>query len=760
MNKERPSSNKSLSIFDWRYSLRWRLIITLGVIIIIMLLGISLGVFAYIRLTEERLWQDRQQEVTGLAASVVSEFLTRELQGLLLLGTLESDDLTPQVMDSFIELSPDLLEIIRLDEKGTILASVYQDAPLMANLFTISQSAWFLESRAGGQYLSEIELSTAGEPYLIVSVPASDDGVMAARLSGEVLWQLVLQLQSGETGQAYLINQDGLIVAHTNKDYAESHTSLKDEPNFAGLMEALNSEWQGSYINLDGEQVEGIISPIKGSQWRVVTEVTTAETTTTSRTALIILGGGIVFMGLLLTLLTGIIVERTIIRPLRQLQAGANRLGQGDVQHKLEIHQKDELGQLAMTFNQMATEIQSIYDTLENRVTERTHRLELAAVMSERLTGILDLDGLLLDLVNQVKQTFGYYHAHVYLLDRRQEELIVAAGTDKAGAEMKARGHSIPLNAPISLVAQTARTQEVIIVNDVAQIENWLPNPLLPNTKAELVVPIILEGGLVGVLDIQDNETEGLDESDVSTLRLLANQVAIAIRNAQQFAEVEESLKRAQAAQDRYLGQAWASSQLEQQEAEYIYKRSDSVDLSEELLASMEAKVFDQAQASVEILDDETTPKSLLAPVSIGNKTIGVLQAYNTDHADPEQLWNEDDLALVEAVLDQVAQTAENLRLFEETQERASREQLITQVTNKMRRAHNIEALMNITASEIKDALGIARTFIHLGNTDDQEKNASNGVEKASNDKPSNPLSTNADSVLNTNSHSQGQTNA
>jgi CheY-like chemotaxis protein len=146
-------------------------------------------------------------------------------------------------------------------------------------------------------------------------------------------------------------------------------------------------------------------------------------------------------------------------------------------------------------------------------------------------------------VVNQVKDNFGYYYAHSYLLDDNTAKLVVAAGTGKAGAEMKQAGHNIPLNAPTSLVARAARNGQVVKVDNVRQAEDWLPNPLLPDTYAEMAVPIILgaEGKVVGVLDVQENKIGGLDEGDANLLRSLANHVAVALTNARLFEQTVQA---------------------------------------------------------------------------------------------------------------------------------------------------------------------------------------------------------------------------
>jgi GAF domain-containing protein len=102
----------------------------------------------------------------------------------------------------------------------------------------------------------------------------------------------------------------------------------------------------------------------------------------------------------------------------------------------------------------------------------------------------------------------------------------------------------------------------------------------------------------------------------------------------------------------------------------------------------------------------------LVAPITLGGTTIGDLQLHGVD---PGKEWSESELALIRAVVDQVAQTAENLRLLDETQERASREQLVGQISDRLRRAPDVETLMKVAVSELSRVLDPARTFVRLG---------------------------------------------
>ncbi|MFC1975368.1 GAF domain-containing protein, partial [Chloroflexota bacterium] len=202
---------------------------------------------------------------------------------------------------------------------------------------------------------------------------------------------------------------------------------------------------------------------------------------------------------------------------------------------------------------------------LEQLVAARTQRLEAVAIVSGRLNAILDINQLAKELVDQVKERFDYYHAHIYLLDKERQKLTLNAGYGEAGAEVKAQGHHIPLNAPTSLVAHAARRREIIYVDDVRQASDWLPNPWLPDTHSEMAVPIIAEDEVIGVLDVQSDQVAGLDEGDMDLLCSLANQVAVAMTNAQ-FYQIEQELRRQEAERAQELAKVNADLKAAQDE--------------------------------------------------------------------------------------------------------------------------------------------------------------------------------------------------
>lgn len=434
--------------------------------------------------------------------------------------------------------------------------------------------------------------------------------------------------------------------------------------------------------------------------------------------------------------LTAIAVH--VLRPIGQLTQAATAIAEGDLNHSVPLlNSNDELEILSTSFNRMTGQLRDLVGQLEQRVTARTQRLEIVASLSERLNAILDLNELLAEVVNQVKDNFGYYHAHIYLLDEKGEKLVVAEGTGPAGAEMKVKGHAIRLDTPTSLVARAARTGEIVRVDNVREAKDWLPNPLLPNTYSEMAVPIISEGKVVGVLDVQQDRVAGLDDGDESLLRSLANQVSVEIRNARQFAEVEASLKEAREIQQRYIEQAWDRTRVTRKNMGRVrFSLGESTTLSEGLMVEAQQRALRYKKPEVVGLGNGNDHHALIAPISLRDVVIGDLQLHEVD---PKREWTESEMALISAVIDQVAQAAENLRLLDETQERASREQLVSQISNKMRRAPDMDSLLKVAVAELSRALNPARTFVHMDLKNSQESDRlkpetsnGNGVEQLS----------------------------
>ncbi len=137
-------------------TLRRRLVTLLGSMLLVTLVVVGVGVFLYISRNERQAWEGRQRQAALAAGDSVAAFLQRAENALGLIGALERDYLAakPQALADLIQRNPALLEVARLDEDGLAIANAYQDAPVLANQFTIPQSNWFVRAKAGEHILA------------------------------------------------------------------------------------------------------------------------------------------------------------------------------------------------------------------------------------------------------------------------------------------------------------------------------------------------------------------------------------------------------------------------------------------------------------------------------------------------------------------------------------------------------------------------------------------------------------------------------
>lgn len=169
--------------------------------------------------------------------------------------------------------------------------------------------------------------------------------------------------------------------------------------------------------------------------------------------------------------------------------------------------------------------------------------LGTVAEVSTAAATILEADKLLQVVVDLAKESFDLYHVHVYLLDDDAEKLVLQAGSGTVGRLMVLEGREIGLDS-YSIVAQVARQKTPIIENRVRDVTNFLPHPLLPHTKSEMAVPLIIGANLIGVMDLQSDQEDYFTDDDIQVQRTLGTQIAVSLQNARLYAEQVEAAKK------------------------------------------------------------------------------------------------------------------------------------------------------------------------------------------------------------------------
>lgn len=241
-------------------------------------------------------------------------------------------------------------------------------------------------------------------------------------------------------------------------------------------------------------------------------------------------------------------IQRLISHPLKTFTDHARDIEQGNFTSRVTMQRNDELGHLASAFNTMAKRVEELIGSLEERVNARTRDLKAAVEVSREITTVLSLDDLLPEVVKLTADTYQLYAVAILLPNHNDGSLSLSASIIETGLPIVDTENFVEsiLSKP-SIIAETARRREAIIVNDVCQDERYLLVEELPHTKSELAIPMMLGNRFLGVFDVQSRHVNNFGDEEVAALQILAKQTAIAVRNAQLF----EALRQAQMQAER-----------------------------------------------------------------------------------------------------------------------------------------------------------------------------------------------------------------
>ncbi|WP_322816068.1 response regulator [Chloroflexus sp.] len=366
-----------------------------------ILLIAACGLFRFIESIEQEGWAGRQREAAQNAVRIIDDFLLRVEDTLVLLGSLSAEQIrqSPDLASDLLNRIPAWVEIVRVDPDGQIIASATRDRALLADLVTIPLSNWFREARSGKSYLSPLYITADSEPYLIMAVPASDGGVVASRLRANLLWETVAAIRFGRTGNAYIVDEYGTIIAHPNPQLALSYTSISDRPEFRSFPP---DGVQRFYINLFGEKTLGVTLAIPGTPWQLFAEIPEAEATELSTRASTIFTFSLIIFGVVMVLTVNYLLNHFVFHTLAELQQGAERIGSGDLSRPLPVPPERELAQVARSFNTMMHQLR----TRNTEIVRQTANLKAEIQERRRIEQELIKARDAAEAASQAKSTF------------------------------------------------------------------------------------------------------------------------------------------------------------------------------------------------------------------------------------------------------------------------------------------------------------------------------------------------------------------
>ncbi len=570
------------------------------------------------------------------------------------------------------------------------------------------------------------------------SVPVFDStntfrGVVAMDVQLTQVSALVSSIHVGKTGYAFIIDGSGHLIAMPDagyKDLGYTSDSLPlgetlDKEEMAQLssdLPATISRMIGGQsgvdtVTINGQQRFVVYRPIKQVGYSLGIIVPTEEMLTgaaaareeasksfvdTQLTSFIIMGV-ILVLGLLATLR----FSNTLTAPLLRLAATATEMGRGNLAARVVVSGRDEIAALGETLNGMAGRLQDLVQSLESRVKDRTAALEEASSTAARraaqfeaitqvtraIGSIRNMDELMPLVTAVISQYFGFYHVGIFLNDEHNEYAWLIAANSEGGHRMLQRHHNLKIGAQ-GIVGYVAAQGESRVARSVGKDAVFFNNPDLPETKSEAALPLRRGQQVAGVLDVQSTKEDAFSDEDLNILAILADQVSLAMENTRLFETTRRSLMEAETLYRQYIQEAWSRLPQEGQITGYRYTPRGVSPIS----ATYGGTEHDNSAAT----ESPTGATPLVVPIKLRGETIGNLVVQGQRIA----AWTQDQVELAQAVAERVALSAENARLFDETNRRAERERLVTEITSRIRSSNDPDEMIRTAIDELRNALG------------------------------------------------------
>jgi signal transduction histidine kinase len=417
-----------------------------------------------------------------------------------------------------------------------------------------TEMPYFTAARAGQTYFGPVIFpSDAFEPRIIISVPIEPFrgevmGVLTAEVNVRYVWDVVQDIQVGESGYAYVVSGTGTLVAHPDLHLVLQRKDLSNEPQIAALLNPNGAQTgPGFYRNLSGQPVLVSHKAIPNVGWTVFVERPLSEAygplfASLARTGAILLVAGSVAVG------AAVMLGRRVIGPIEELRRGAARLEAGDLQARLSVNTGDEFAELAEDFNRMAHRLQDAYSGLEQKVAERTHALEQSLNEVRGLgdtiravSASLDLQKVLQTIVAHATDLSRSDAGFIYEYDEASQVFRFRAGHLVRPAFIKMLEQTPPALHD-SLMGRAATIGAPEQIADLKMAENFAfkDQMIREGYRALLAIPAMQSKKLIGGIVVARRAAGSFTGREIELLHSFANGSTIAIENARLFLEIEQ----------------------------------------------------------------------------------------------------------------------------------------------------------------------------------------------------------------------------
>jgi GAF domain-containing protein/HAMP domain-containing protein len=640
----------------------------------------------------------------------------------MLIGEINSDvDLgLPSVRDDDIEdlfnrtiLNPatTLYEYVRLvNRDGRVVASAALSTALGLASNNESDSDAFLQAQANtlaGQTSALTVTSTYGIGTIEYSRAiqwrdGSTLGYVIGRISNSrAIYPNLRFPREGFDGFSFLQSSTGVVLSPTERRFQVVGENTANLVN-AGLSGATGT----TAFNIEDTEFIGFYSAVRGTPLALVAQIQAADPLNAAaiqfdtRNFVVLLGGG------LITVVLSLLIYTLIAPPLARLRRAADGIAVGDLETPIpETDRADEIGRLAGSMEAMRSTLNSQVTDLQQRIAARTRDIEATQDITRYALAERELERLMTRVVNLIVDRFpNIYHAQIFLLDSEHQFAVVRASTGPVGQELLRRGHRLAVGS-ISVIGQVTEQGRLILARDTSTSQVHRRNEFLPDTRAELAIPLQIGSETIGALDVQSKEPDAFNDDLIAVLQTMAEQLAIAIENARLFEENNRRAREIEAANRETTRRAWADFLLDQRRGEIVHAFGPAD--AESVSDVRQRAIREGRPVAGERTARNTIPVAV--PIQLRGETLGVVEWEL-----PAVSFSEDKLELARELVGRLAISLENARLFTESRRAAERERQVNQIAAQLTTQSSIDDILKTAVREIGQALGAPQVTIRM----------------------------------------------
>ena len=445
--------------------------------------------------------------------------------------------------------APAVTEVSHLDPAGREQLRVSRLAmDVMGSNTDYSSDPKFMQASSQKTYFSRVYFRKESEPYMTIALRGRSDnsGVVVAEANLKFIWDVVSRMEVGTGGYAYVLDDQGHLIAHPDISLVLQKTDFSVLPQVRTARANPPDNPHTEAItgrDLKSGEVLSAHASIEPLGWKVFVDRPIKEAFAPLYDSLL-RTGALLLAGLLISVIASLVLVRRMVKPIRALQAGAAKIGAGELDHRIEVNTGDELEALGADFNNMSARLQESYASLERKVDERTYELREALEQQTATSEILrvisssptNLEPVLDAIVENAMRLSDSMDAGILRVDGNQLRMVASRGPLWHYDEL------LPIRPDVAsgravIERRVIHFPDILSESDI-EFAGAKEYARRFGYRTILVAPMIRKGEAIGVINIRRPDVRPFSDKEIALMQTFADQAVIAVENVRLFQEL------------------------------------------------------------------------------------------------------------------------------------------------------------------------------------------------------------------------------